>query len=548
MKQLQRTGILLLILILLIGSLPAFAATYPSAWAQEEVVEARSKGLIPLSLLLSDYNRPITRSEMCDLLITVYTSQIGEAVELSDPKPFSDTDSPSVAAAYELGIVNGVGKRTFAPDRNISRQEAAKMISILYSLMGDVPVTGTRALSAFSDADSIADWAKEPAANLVEKGILKGKEDGAFHPNDTATVEESILIVNRMIYGPMPKVPQITSHTQNAVISSRKDLILTWDGMEESEFSVYLYQGTKDIYTLTTKNSTATISKNYLPEHSSVQVVVGDGPHYSEPVTLFTDELDLSLSHQMKTDTIHLSWAALGGDVTYQVTVMRNRNTKYAEGRIQPETKVYTTRETYLDVPMGYHQDFKITVSAGEISDSESFSTGDSPIATNGAEAKENLVFPDGRFETEEDALLSMENITVPIWRLKNGQKVSGTTTLTVHAKLAPIVEVIFQEIYDSEEAFPFNAASGYTWRNVAGRDRLSEHAYGTAIDINPNENYCLYASGSTTGKYWKPGEDPYSVSPYGDVVRIFEKYGFTWGGDAWRGTADYMHFSYFGT
>jgi hypothetical protein len=69
----------------------------------------------------------------------------------------------------------------------------------------------------------------------------------------------------------------------------------------------------------------------------------------------------------------------------------------------------------------------------------------------------------------------------------------------------------------------------------------------GVAIDINWEENYeCTIDGTATTGKYWKPGEDAYSIPADGDVVKAFTKYGFGWGG-TWRTKKDYMHFSYFG-
>ena len=46
---------------------------------------------------------------------------------------------------------------------------------------------------------------------------------------------------------------------------------------------------------------------------------------------------------------------------------------------------------------------------------------------------------------------------------------------------------------------------------------------------------------GVTEGKY-QPGVDPYSVTP--EVVAIWKKHGFFWGGD-WKSSKDYMHFTY---
>ena len=136
-----------------------------------------------------------------------------------------------------------------------------------------------------------------------------------------------------------------------------------------------------------------------------------------------------------------------------------------------------------------------------------------------------------------------MVSVTVPVWRLSNGTKVSSTATFKVHHAIADKVKLVFEDIYNGPEKFPIKDVGGYSWRG--GR---SEHNGGTAIDINANENYCIYNNGTVIGKYWKPYEDVYSIKPYGDVVNAFERHGFTWGGDSWRNPKDYMHFSYLGT
>lgn len=75
-----------------------------------------------------------------------------------------------------------------------------------------------------------------------------------------------------------------------------------------------------------------------------------------------------------------------------------------------------------------------------------------------------------------------------------------------------------------------------------------SDHNYGTAIDLNYNENYCVYKSGTTIGSFYDPESSVYSFPPDGTVIQTFAKYGWLWGGNAWiNGTRDHMHFSYLG-
>mgnify|MGYP001515637451 FL=1 len=139
-----------------------------------------------------------------------------------------------------------------------------------------------------------------------------------------------------------------------------------------------------------------------------------------------------------------------------------------------------------------------------------------------------------------------MKEVTVPVWHLdpSTGERASSTCTFTIHEALADDMTAIFTAIYEDPEQFPIKNIGGYRWTDAA----KGEHNCGTAVDINWEENYQIYDSGQVgAGSHWLPGEDPFSIPADGSVVRIFAQYGYSWGGTAWAGSRDYMHFSYMG-
>lgn len=87
------------------------------------------------------------------------------------------------------------------------------------------------------------------------------------------------------------------------------------------------------------------------------------------------------------------------------------------------------------------------------------------------------------------------------------------------------------------------NNTSGYVWRPIVGSRRLSMHALGLAVDINPRKN--PYIKGDLVlppGATYDP-TDPETLLPDSPVVKAFKRLGWEWGGD-WKGAAvDYMHF-----
>ena len=270
-------------------------------------------------------------------------------------------------------------------------------------------------------------------------------------------------------------------------------------------------------------------------------------PSYEMPIVLLNGSSLTNTANYFIDDEndINLSWSPVDGAWEYSIEVIEKRNSRYPEDIPANLPYYYTVSGTDIGFKAHNKINYEINIKAGDmLIDTVKFTTG---YGVSNSERKE-LVFPFGEFSTYEEAENNMTTIYIPVWQIKNGQKVSATMPLKLNSALADIVSDIFEEIYNDEEQFPINSIGCYTWRSQMSTGRLSEHNFGTAIDINPDQNYCLYNDGSKVGSYWKPGEDPYSIDPYGVVIRTFEKYGFTWGGDSWTNPKDHMHFSYLGT
>lgn len=92
---------------------------------------------------------------------------------------------------------------------------------------------------------------------------------------------------------------------------------------------------------------------------------------------------------------------------------------------------------------------------------------------------------------------------------------------------------------YSDEASVIDNNTSAFNFRFVSGTTKLSDHAIGLAIDINPKLNPWIHPSALNIFKYDKNVEG--TIIPDGDVVKIFNKFGWSWGGD-WR-NPDYQHF-----
>ena len=102
----------------------------------------------------------------------------------------------------------------------------------------------------------------------------------------------------------------------------------------------------------------------------------------------------------------------------------------------------------------------------------------------------------------------------------------------------------------DDEYSMRMNNTSCFCFRAVAGSSKLSKHAQGLAIDLNPLENPCVKVRGEKT--IVQPATAmvfvdrsrsfAHKITRKDLAYRLFIQHGFRWGG-AWRSVKDYQHF-----
>lgn len=134
---------------------------------------------------------------------------------------------------------------------------------------------------------------------------------------------------------------------------------------------------------------------------------------------------------------------------------------------------------------------------------------------------------------------------------------------MIVNAKIAESILEIFAELYDAsypiekirlideydavdEASMTDNNTSSFCYRTISGSTKLSYHARGLAVDINPLYN--PYVSSrklepAAGAPYVDRSLDiPYYIDHNDLCYQLFTQHGFFWGGN-WSSVKDYQHF-----
>jgi len=135
-------------------------------------------------------NAPLTRGQFLAMLMRAY----GITVDQTLTDNFSDAGntyySSYLATAKKLGITNGIGNNTFAPENQITREDMFTLIYRVLDVLNQLPQsTGDKSISDFADNEHIAGYANHAVDALIKAGIINGS-NGKLNPGAYSTRAE----------------------------------------------------------------------------------------------------------------------------------------------------------------------------------------------------------------------------------------------------------------------------------------------------------------------------------------------------------------------
>lgn len=119
--------------------------------------------------------------------------------------------------------------------------------------------------------------------------------------------------------------------------------------------------------------------------------------------------------------------------------------------------------------------------------------------------------------------------------------------------KAYPIERMVLVDDYDGDDlrSMADNNTSCFNYRRVSGSKKLSRHARGMAVDLNPLYNpfvrtvrrrTVVEPANATPYVDRSRSDYPYKITTSDPAYLLFIRHGFRWGG-AWRSSKDYQHF-----
>ena len=165
--------------------------------AAEEVLPTLGEG----ALKLTTTGRPMKNNELplARIWINSNESRAYNVYHDETPafeNPFTDVEEgvwyyDYIMEAASKGLVNGVKADLFKPNANLTR---AQFATILYRYLGSPSVEGKE--NPFQDLE--ADWYKDAVIYMSSIGVVKGKTETKFAPNDNITREQMVTMLFRL--------------------------------------------------------------------------------------------------------------------------------------------------------------------------------------------------------------------------------------------------------------------------------------------------------------------------------------------------------------
>lgn len=169
-------------------------------WAYKHIIELNKQKI------LHGYSdgtfRPlnnITRAEAASLIYNTCNIQLSDKYMKYYNKRFPDVPEnhwayDKITFIYNIGIIKGYEDGSFRPDGAVTRAEFAVMVRNSVNIFGSYTKKWSK---TFTDVPE-NHWAYSHINDLYNMGILTGKQNGIFVPNDIITRAEAAVMINKL--------------------------------------------------------------------------------------------------------------------------------------------------------------------------------------------------------------------------------------------------------------------------------------------------------------------------------------------------------------
>jgi len=231
-----------------------------SGYAKEAV-----QALVDQGVIQGDTNgnfnplNTVTRAQAAEIFTKALELEANGDVNFKDVKAGAWYYN-SIAAVVANGIFEGVSATEFAPNKSLTRSEAAKILVEAFGLEGEAD------LSEFADASQVKPWAKKYLEIAVANGVFEGTDANKLNPNNSITRQDFALVFKRTVdkvEGETPEEAAFVKAINNTTVEVTFDeevanvqaLNFKIDGLEIKNASVK--QTNKKVVVLTTASQTA---------------------------------------------------------------------------------------------------------------------------------------------------------------------------------------------------------------------------------------------------------------------------------------------------
>lgn len=172
-------------------------------WARTVIARMAAKHVIEgVGDTRFEPQKALTRAEFAAMLVRLLgldpASGSGNTAGFADV-PHEAWYASAVETAAQAGLVKGRSGSGYEPEGTVTRQEMAVMLVRAYELKAGQSLASP-AQNGFADADQIGAWAGGAVAAASAAGLLQGRGDGQFAPQEQLTRAESVQVLYNLLH------------------------------------------------------------------------------------------------------------------------------------------------------------------------------------------------------------------------------------------------------------------------------------------------------------------------------------------------------------